>query len=129
MQTDKNTWFNALKRWASTLKRDVYAVWLAGRDPRTPTLAKVIAIFTAAYAFSPIDLIPDFIPVLGYLDDMVIVPFGILLVIRLIPGSLLSEFRAKAQQSQPQSVSYVAAAVIVAVWMLCAVILGVAVLR
>jgi uncharacterized membrane protein YkvA (DUF1232 family) len=74
-----------LKRWAGTLKRDVHALYLASRDPRVPWYAKAIGIAVAAYAASPIDLIPDFIPVIGYLDDLIIVPLGIALVIRLIP--------------------------------------------
>src|SRR5437870_4827402 len=84
------------KSWARGVKRDVVALWLAGRDPRTPRLAKVLAVAVAAYALSPIDLIPDFVPVLGYLDDIVIVPLGILAVVRLIPPELMAEFRAEA---------------------------------
>jgi uncharacterized membrane protein YkvA (DUF1232 family) len=67
----------ALKRWAKLLKRDVVALWIAARDPRTPTVAKVVAACVAAYALSPIDLIPDFVPLLGYLDDLLLVPLGI----------------------------------------------------
>ncbi|MGY3112014.1 uncharacterized membrane protein YkvA (DUF1232 family) [Pantoea eucalypti] len=74
-----------IKTWARNIKRDVHAVWLAARDPRTPLVAKVLAMIVAAYAVSPIDLIPDFIPVIGYLDDLIIVPLGIMLVVRLIP--------------------------------------------
>ncbi|MBX4420846.1 DUF1232 domain-containing protein, partial [Mycobacterium tuberculosis] len=77
-------WTTDIKQWARRIKRDVVALWIAARDPRTPTLAKVIAGFVAAYALSPIDLIPDFIPVVGYLDDLLIVPAGILLAIKLI---------------------------------------------
>ena len=71
-----------MQRWARSLKRDVVAVWIAGRDPRVPWHAKALAAAVAAYALSPIDLIPDFIPVIGYLDDLIIVPLGLLLVIR-----------------------------------------------
>jgi uncharacterized membrane protein YkvA (DUF1232 family) len=85
-----------IKRWASTIKRDVVALWLAARDPRVPWAAKAMAAAVAAYALSPIDLIPDFIPVLGYLDDLIIVPAGILLAVRMIPPPLMSEFRAEA---------------------------------
>ena len=87
--------FATLKTWAKALKRDVVALWIAARDPRVPWYAKVLAGAVAAYALSPIDLIPDFIPVLGYLDDVLIVPAGIWLVVRLIPPPLMAEFREK----------------------------------
>ncbi len=89
--------FETAKRWAREIKRDVVALYLAGRDARTPWVAKIIAIAVVAYALSPIDLIPDFIPVIGYLDDLLIVPLGMLLAIRLIPHELLAEFRQKAE--------------------------------
>jgi uncharacterized membrane protein YkvA (DUF1232 family) len=85
-------WQSSLKTWARTIKRDVLALWIAARDPRVPWYAKAAAGAVAAYALSPIDLIPDFIPVLGYLDDLVIVPFGILLVVKLIPAQRMEEF-------------------------------------
>ena len=107
-----------LKQWARSLKRDVIALWLAARDPRTPWHAKVVAASTAAYALSPIDLIPDFIPVLGYLDDLLIVPLGIALAIRLIPSDLMIEFRNLASQRAMRPRSIVAASVIVAIWTL-----------
>ena len=95
-----------LKAWARALKRDVVALWLAGRDPRTPIAAKLLAGVVAAYALSPIDLIPDFIPVLGYLDDLLLVPLGIWLAARLIPPALLAELRAKAALSdRPRSLA------------------------
>lgn len=87
-----------VKQWARTIKRDVQAIGLAARDPRVPWYAKVLAATVVAYALSPIDLIPDFIPVVGYLDDLVIVPAGILLTVRLIPADLLNEFRAQAEK-------------------------------
>jgi uncharacterized membrane protein YkvA (DUF1232 family) len=96
---------NVLKRtrlWARTIKRDVRAIGLAARDPRVPWYAKLIAATVVAYALSPIDLIPDFIPVVGYLDDLVIVPAGILLTLRLIPADLLKEFRAQAEKRSDQ---------------------------
>ena len=74
-----------LKIWASTIRRDVLALYLVGRDPRAPWYVKALAVATAAYALSPIDLIPDFIPVLGYLDDLVLVPLAIVVTIRMIP--------------------------------------------
>jgi uncharacterized membrane protein YkvA (DUF1232 family) len=85
-----------LKSWARALKRDVMALWLAARDPRVPLQAKILATVVAAYALSPVDLIPDFIPVLGYLDDLILVPLGIALTVRLIPPQLMQELRAKA---------------------------------
>jgi len=84
---------NHLRIWARTIKGDVIAVRIAARDPRVPWYAKAVAGAVAAYALSPIDLIPDFIPVLGYVDDLVIVPVGIALTVRLIPGDLMMEFR------------------------------------
>lgn len=85
-----------LRGWARAIRRDVHALCLAARDPRVPWYAKTAAIAVAAYALSPIDLIPDFIPVLGHLDDVVIVPLGILLAVRLVPEDLMEEFRASA---------------------------------
>lgn len=85
-----------LKDWARIIKRDVVALWFAARDPRVPKVAKAVAAAVAAYALSPIDLIPDFIPVLGYLDDVLLVPLGILLAVRLIPPPLMADLRAKA---------------------------------
>lgn len=82
-------WLQTAKGWARHIKRDVLALWIAARDPRTPVLAKITAAAVAAYALSPIDLIPDFVPVLGYLDDLLIVPFGIILAARLVPPSLM----------------------------------------
>lgn len=91
-------------------------VWLAARDPRTPWYAKALALLVAAYALSPIDLIPDFIPVLGYLDDLVLVPLGIMLAVRLIPPKVMREHRATAARAAQRPVSRVAAAVFVALW-------------
>ena len=93
------------KQWARTIKRDVVALWIAGRDPRVPWYAKFAAGLVAAYALSPIDLIPDFIPVLGYLDEVVLLPFAIMLVVKLIPSDLMDEFRAEAiaREGRPTS--------------------------
>lgn len=88
-----------LKEWARDVKRDVHALYLAARDPRVPWVAKATAALVAAYALSPIDLIPDFIPVLGYLDDIVIVPLGIMAV-SLVPPKLMTARRAALQQPQ-----------------------------
>ncbi|HYD13939.1 MAG TPA: YkvA family protein [Allosphingosinicella sp.] len=111
--------FSALKAWAGRLKRDVVALWLAARDPRTPWHARALAGFTAAYALSPIDLIPDFIPLLGYLDDLLIVPAGIWLAVRAVPAGLMAGFREQAAaRERPRSRA--AAAVIVALWLAAA---------
>jgi uncharacterized membrane protein YkvA (DUF1232 family) len=105
-----------LKGWAKALKRDVVALWLAARDPRVPWYAKATAGAVAAYALSPIDLIPDFIPVLGYLDDLIIVPAGIWLAVRMIPQPLLAEFRKRAEtRGRPKG--FAAAAFIVSLWL------------
>lgn len=106
---------NSLKSWARGVKRDVHALYLASRDPRVPWYAKVLAMAVAAYALSPIDLIPDFIPVLGQLDELIILPLGLLLVIRLIPPEVMAEYRAiAADGSKP--VSRTAAVVIMCLW-------------
>ena len=111
--------FAALKAWAGRLQRDVVALWLAARDPRTPWSARVLAGFVAAYALSPIDLIPDVIPVLGYLDDLLIVPAGIWLAVCLVPPPLMAEFRAQAAtRDRPRS--YTAAVLILALWLAAA---------
>lgn len=104
-----------MRRWAKAIKRDVHALYLSARDPRVPWYAKAVALAVAAYALSPIDLIPDFIPVLGYLDDIILVPLGILLAVRLIPPEVLAEHRATAVDT-PLRKSKGAAIVIVAVW-------------
>jgi uncharacterized membrane protein YkvA (DUF1232 family) len=106
----------ALKDWARTIKRDVHAVYLAARDPRTPWYAKALAVSIAGYALSPIDLIPDFVPVLGYLDDVVIVPLGILAVVKLVPPDVMAESRAAAALAAERPVSRSAAVVIVLIW-------------
>jgi uncharacterized membrane protein YkvA (DUF1232 family) len=105
-----------LKDWARVIKRDVHALYLASRDPRVPWYAKVLAVAVAGYALSPIDLIPDFIPVLGYLDDIIIVPLGIMLVVRLIPPKIMAEHRELAAAAQERPVSRIAAIVIASIW-------------
>ncbi len=106
----------SLRAWAGRLKRDVVALWIAARDPRVAWHAKALAACVAAYALSPIDLIPDFIPVLGYLDDLIIVPAGIWLVVRLIPAPLMAELREAAADRGSKPVSYIAATVIALLW-------------
>lgn len=109
-----------LKGWARAIRRDVHALWLAARDPRTPWAARVLALAIAAYALSPIDLIPDVIPVLGYLDDAILLPLLILLVIRLIPPALMEEHRATAAAAVARPVSRAGAAFILLLWVLAA---------
>ena len=117
-----------LRGWARDIKRDVHALYLCARDPRVPWYAKAVALCVAAYALSPIDLIPDFIPVLGYLDDLILVPLGILLAVRLIPPAVLAEHRAAAA-SAPLRASRTAAVVIIAIWIGLALVLVGAALR
>lgn len=111
------------RTWARRVKRDAIAVWIAARDPRTPWHARAIAVVVAAYALSPIDLIPDFVPVLGYLDDLILLPFGILLVVRLIPPDLLAEFRAEAARLESRPASRTGLAAIIGIWVLAALFL------
>lgn len=113
-----------LKNWARALKRDVHAIYLAGRDPRVPWYAKALAVAVAGYALSPIDLIPDFIPVLGYLDDIILVPLGIVLVLKLIPPQVMAEHRAAALAQQDRPVSRIAAFAIVCIWIVSAALVG-----
>ena len=105
-----------LRLWARRLKDDLVAVALAARDPRTPRSARLLAVVVVAYALSPIDLIPDAIPILGLVDDLVLVPFGLWLVIRLIPASVLDEHRRAAEGAGRLPHSRIAAASVVALW-------------
>jgi uncharacterized membrane protein YkvA (DUF1232 family) len=113
----------AWKQWASRLKLEIYALYLAYQDPRVPWYARLFAAGVAAYAFSPIDLIPDPIPILGYLDDLILVPLGIVLALKMIPPAVMVECREKAQAAlnQGKPTNWVAAGVIVAIWLLLAV--------
>ena len=106
-----------LKQWAKAVKRDVAALWIAARDPRVPRGVKLLCAAAAAYALSPIDLIPDFIPVLGYLDDAILLPLMIMLAVRLMPPALMAEFRAEAERRSALPASRAAAAAVVAVWL------------
>ena len=112
------------KRRIRQLKVETYTLYLAYKDPRVPWYAKVFAACVVGYAFSPIDLIPDFIPILGYLDDLVLVPLGITLAIKMIPQTVLDECRENAQEalSQHKPRNWVAAGVIIAVWLLLIVL-------
>lgn len=109
-------WLETAKAWARRLKRDVIALWIAARDRRTPLLAKIVAAAVAAYALSPIDLIPDFIPILGYLDDLLIVPLGIMLAVKLVPPPLMAEFRAVATLRERRPESRLGLALVIAIW-------------
>ncbi len=113
------------KQLARQLKIEVYALYLAYRDPRVPWYARIFAAGVAAYAFSPIDLIPDFIPVLGYLDDLVIVPLGVWLSLKMIPASVLAECREKSRavMAQGKPINRAAAFVIIAIWILAAAVI------
>lgn len=105
-----------LRSWARSIKRDVLALYFAARDPRVVWYVKLLAAAIAAYALSPIDLIPDFIPVLGYVDELVLLPLAIMLAIRLIPPEIMAEHRAAAIAAESRPKSYAAAAVIALVW-------------
>ena len=115
--------------WAREIKRDVVAIWIASRDPRVPWYVKLLAAVVAAYALSPIDLIPDFVPVLGYLDDIVIVPAGILLIVRLMPDDLMAEFRAEAARREGRPRSRAGAVAIVVIWILVFAVVGLSWMR
>jgi uncharacterized membrane protein YkvA (DUF1232 family) len=121
MSASPRTIFSVLQRVkqrARDIRRDVVALWIAARDSRVPWYAKLLAAAVAAYALSPIDLIPDFVPVLGYLDDLLIVPAGILLTIRLMPAGLVAELRAEAARREGRPSSRLAALIIVVLWIL-----------
>ena len=107
---------STLRKWAKELKRHTLVVYFAARDPRTPWLVRILALLVAAYALSPIDLIPDFIPVLGYLDDLVIVPLGVLLVLKLVPPEVTRSAREQALAAVEIPVSRASAAIVVAIW-------------
>jgi uncharacterized membrane protein YkvA (DUF1232 family) len=110
-----------LREWAQRLIAEVVALWFCTRHPRTPFIAKALAAAVVAYAFSPIDLIPDFIPVLGYLDDVILLPIGIWLVLKLVPADVMAECREQAarwmEEKNPKPRSYLAAALIGVLWL------------
>ena len=122
-----NTW----KTRARQLKTDVYALYLAYKDPRTPWYARILAAVVVGYAFSPIDLIPDPIPILGYLDDLVIIPLGVFLAVKMVPTQVMVESRVRAREvmAQGKPVNKLAAAIIVLVWIGLAVLAVVMVYR
>lgn len=110
------------KSFAHRVRVETHAVWLAVRDPRTPWYAKAVGLLVAAYALSPIDLIPDFIPVLGLLDDVVLIPAGIWLFERLVPPALLAEHRAAAEIASERPVSKWGVLIVIALWALIALL-------
>jgi uncharacterized membrane protein YkvA (DUF1232 family) len=122
---------DGLKKRARRLKAELYALYLAYRDPRVPWYARLFAAGVLAYAISPIDLIPDFIPVLGYLDDLILVPLGIMLALRMIPPEVMTECRERAKEisREGRPTNWVAAGVIIGIWLLVAAFSVVLVLR
>jgi uncharacterized membrane protein YkvA (DUF1232 family) len=106
------------KQRARALKRETFALYLAFRDPRTPWYARLWALIVVAYALSPIDLIPDFVPVLGYLDDLILIPLGIVLALRMIPPGVMDDARLAAAgvEGRPAGLGWVGAAVIIVLW-------------
>lgn len=107
----------AWKEHARNLRREVYALYFACRDPRVPWYAKALAVAVVAYAFSPIDLIPDFIPVLGYVDDLVLIPLGVMAVRAMIAPAILAECRERASRMEGKPRNWFAAAIIVTMWL------------
>ena len=117
---------DSLKQRSRTLKRDNMALWIAYRDPRTPWYAKVFSAVVVAYALSPIDLIPDFIPVLGYLDDLILIPAGIALALKMIPAEVMAEARVKAEEqfASGKPTNWVVGAIIIVIWLVVIFFLG-----
>ncbi|MCX7838515.1 MAG: YkvA family protein [Anaerolineae bacterium] len=109
-----------LEKRARALKRDAYALYIAARDPRVPWYAKVFLGLVLAHTFSPIDLIPDFVPILGYLDDLVITPLGIVIALKMIPPEVISEARQQSEEllRQGKPISRVGALLVIAVWLI-----------
>ena len=114
------TVIETLRRRARALKQDTLALWLAVRDPRTPWYAKAVAAAVVAYALSPFDLIPDFIPILGYLDDLIVVPIGITLAVKLVPEHVIAECRERANAVSDRPTSRIGAAFMIGVWLVAA---------
>jgi uncharacterized membrane protein YkvA (DUF1232 family) len=115
---------STLRRWARSLKEQSLIVYYAARDPRTPWPVRLLALAVAAYALSPIDLIPDFIPVLGYLDDLILIPLGVTLVVRWVPAEVMVDAKAKARATAQRPTSRGMAFVIVVVWIALAAALA-----
>jgi uncharacterized membrane protein YkvA (DUF1232 family) len=115
---------NKAREASHRLRRDAHMLWIAARDSRTPFVAKAVAGFVAAYALSPIDLIPDFVPLFGLLDELVVVPLGLAIAIRLVPADLLAEFRHKADLAVERPVSLAGAVLVIGLWVTIAVFLA-----
>ncbi len=118
-----------LRRWALALKAEILTVFFAARDPAAPWGPRLLALLVAAYALSPIDLIPDFIPVLGLLDDLILVPLGLWLVLRWMPGDVMERARRRAQRVLERPRSWAGAAVVVLVWLLLLIVLVIWVIK
>ena len=120
-----------MRQRARRLKAEIYALYLAYRDPRTPWYARLFAAGVVAYAFSPLDLIPDFIPILGFLDDLILVPLGIVLALRMIPAPVMAECRQRAAETlrEGRPTNWLAAGVIIAIWLVFAALLIVVAVR
>jgi uncharacterized membrane protein YkvA (DUF1232 family) len=108
------------KRTSHRLRRDAHMLWIAARDPRTPLAAKLVGGFVAAYVLSPIDLIPDFVPIFGLLDELIIVPIGLSVAVRLVPAPLMAEYRAAADCAVERPVSRVGALLVIGLWVMIA---------
>ena len=119
------------REWAVELKRQTFALYLAYKDPRVPWYAKLFGALVVAYALSPVDLIPDFIPVIGYLDDLILIPLGIALTVRMIPKEIMQECRAKAQSEMmvKKRKNWVAGSIVIFIWLFAFVLVAVIVLR
>lgn len=111
------SWLTTLKQRAGTLKRDTLAIWFAAKDKRTPWYARALALIVAAYALSPIDLIPDFIPILGYLDDLILIPAGITLTLKFVPKEVMTEARISAEKSLSKPGTWWMTGLIVLAWL------------
>ena len=109
--------FESFKAQAKKLKKLTLVVYFAARDPRTPFLVRIIALLIAAYALSPIDLIPDFIPVIGYLDDIILIPLGLALVVKLTPDQVIEDSKIRAEKASTKPISYTAAVIVVIIWL------------
>lgn len=119
-----STLYQKSKQWAKEIKKDVIVVWLIAKDKRTPILVKFLALIIAAYALSPIDLIPDFIPILGYLDDIIIVPLGLLLVMKLTPQHIKDDCKVIAAGLAEKPINRLAAGFIILIWLFLLAYLG-----
>ncbi len=113
---------DGFKKRARRLKAELYALYLAYRDPRVPWYARAFAAVVVTYAFTPLDLIPDFIPILGLLDDLILLPLGIVLALRLIPSDVMAECRERANDAlrEGRPTNWVAAGIIIGIWLLLA---------